>query len=262
MKTHHLTVAMTLFLILCTFSLANGASCDANIDDNTKLQQIDEMLNNGQNQQALHLLKASSVADDPNSFERLWRLARVYYEIGRLDEEKKEQLFKKSEQYARSAMKRAPDCSDGYKWLAIALGAQAKYSDTKLQVRQSREIKENIEKAIELNPEDDISYLVLSRWHYKVSGLGVVARTFAKLIYGGIPEASLAEAEKLLLLAIELRDRISHRYNLAKIYKRMERSADQKKQLEKALLLPVTFPEEVKEREKAEKKLKEWQQKL
>ena len=257
MKTPHLTAATVLFLILWPFTVANGTSCGGNIDDNPKLRQVDEMLTHGQNQQALHLLDLISAPDDPDPAPRLWRLARVYYEMGRLDEASADQLLQKSAEYARAAIKRAPDCSDGYKWLAIALGAQMKYLDTQTRIRQSRQIKENIEKAIELNPEDDISYLVLSRWHYKVSGLGVVARTFAKIIYGGIPEASLDEAEKLLLNAIALRDRISHRYNLAKVYDRMERNEDKNIQLQKALLLPVTFPEEAEVELKARKKLKE-----
>ena len=256
MKTPHLTIATGLCLILWPFSIANGAPCGGDIDDKPKLQHIDEMLANGQNQQALHLLELISAPDDPGSADRLWRLARVYYERGRLETNNAAKLFKKSEDYARAAIKRAPDCSDGYKWLAIALGAQKKYLDMQTRVRQSREIKENIDKAIELDPEDDISYLVLSRWHYKLSGLGIVARTFARIIYGGIPKASLAEAEKLLLHAIALRDRISHRYNLAKVYDRLKRNDDKQIQLQKALLLPVTFPEEAEEQQKAREKLK------
>ena len=256
MKTPHLTIATGLCLILWPFSIANGAPCGGDIDDKPKLQHIDEMLANGQNQQALHLLELISAPDDPGSADRLWRLARVYYERGRLETNNAAQLFKKSEDYARAAIKRAPDCSDGYKGLAIALGAQMKYLDMQTRVRQSREIKENIDKAIELDPEDDISYLVLSRWHYKLSGLGIVARTFARIIYGGIPDASLAEAEKLLLQAIALRDRISHRYNLAKVYDRLKRNDDKQIQLQKALLLPVTFPEEAEEQQKAREKLK------
>jgi hypothetical protein len=156
-------------------------------------------------------------------------------------------------------MTAAPDESDGYKWLAIALGAQAKYTDTETQVKQSREIKESIEKAITLAPEDDISYLVLSRWHYKISGLSFFARTFAKMIYGGLPEASLKDAEKLLWKAIGLHDRIAHRYNLAKVYDRMDRQEDYKLQLQQTILLPVTFPEEAEELEKAHKKLRQLQ---
>ena len=100
-----------------------------------------------------------------------------------------------------------------------------------------------------------LAYLVLSRWHYKISELSVLARTFANIIYGELPNASLDEAEKLLLKAIGLHDRISHRYNLAKIYDRMDRREDANVQYDRALLLPVTFPEEAEELVKAREKL-------
>ena len=249
-----LTITVALLFTLLPFLTLAGGSDPEDIGYGAKFQKIDEMLFRGENQQALEMLEGFP-EDDLDSVERLWRMARVYYEMGRLDEKKASQLFKKSEEYARAAITEEPNSSDSYKWLAIALGAQAKYSEIKTQVRQSREIKESIEKAITLNPDDDISYLVLSRWHYKVSRLGAVARTFAKIIYGGVPKASLAEAEKLLWQAIELHDRISHRYNLAKVYDRVERYEDKKIQLQQALLLPVTFPEELEEQEKARKKL-------
>lgn len=254
MRIRFLTITATLlFVILPFLTLAGGP--DPEYDNfSAKLVKIDELLFQGENQLALQMLMELP-ADDPDSAEALWRLARVHYEMGRLAEERPLELFKQSEDYARAAISEAPGNSEGYKWLAIALGAQAKYSDTKTQVRQSREIKESIEEAITLNPEDDISYLVLSRWHYKVSGLGKLARTFARIVYGGIPEASLDEAEDLLLQAIALHDRISHRYNLAKVYNRMGRDADAKVELQNALRLPLTFPEEAEELEKTREKL-------
>ena len=188
-------------------------------------------------------------------------MARVQYEMGQVAEKKSAKRYKSAEKYARAAIKNDPNNSESYKWLAIAIGAQSKYSGAKEQVRQSGEIKKYIEKAIELNPDDDISYLVLSRWHYKVSALGGVARTFAKVVYGGVPKASLKKAEELLLQAIEIHDRVAHRYNLAKIYNRMDREAEMLEQYRRALLLPVTFPEELKEKDKARKKLKNWEQK-
>lgn len=256
MRIRFLKITITfLFFFLPFLSLAGGSGPDYD-DYSAELEKIDELLFQGENQLALQMLKELP-ADDPDSAETLWRLARVHYEMGRLEKERPFELFKQSEEYARATISEAPGNSEGYKWLAIALGAQAKFSDTKTQVRQSREIKESIEEAIVLNPEDDISYLVLSRWHYKVSGLGTLARTFAKIVYGGIPKASLAEAEDLLLQAIALHDRISHRYNLAKVYDRMGRNADAKAQLQNALRLPLTFPEEAEELEKSRKKLKD-----
>jgi len=188
-------------------------------------------------------------------------MARLHYEMGRVAASAQDamRLYQSAEKFARSAIANNPDSGEGYTWLAIALGAQAKENDTQTQIRLSREVKESIEKAIVLNPEDDIAYLVLSRWHYKVSALGFMARTMARLVYGGLPEASLSEAEKLLWQAIALRDRIAHRYNLAKVYERMDRREDAKVQLQKALLLKVTFQEEVDEQQKCREKLREWQ---
>jgi tetratricopeptide (TPR) repeat protein len=210
------------------------------------------MLSQGENQKAFELLKEIS-GDEVDRAETLWRMARTQYEMGRLaqSDDKAFAHFQEAEKYARATIAEAPDKSVGYKWLAITLGAQTKYADIETQVRQSREIKENIDKAISLDPDDDIAYLVLSRWHYKISALGFWARTFANIVYGELPKASLKDAEDLLLRAIKIHDRISHRYNLARVYDRMDRREDAKFQYGKALLLPVTFPEEAQEQEKA-----------
>lgn len=234
------------------------AESDQEIEGNTVVfEKIDDLLNQGENQQAWEILQRLP-ENGPDSAERLWRRARVQYEMGQVAEKKSVKRYKSAEKYARAAIKDDPNNSESYKWLAIAIGAQSKYSGTKEQVRQSGEIKKYIEKAIELNPDDDISYLVLSRWHYKVSALGGVARTFAKVIYGGVPKASLKKAEELLLQAIEIHDRIAHRYNLAKVYKRMDRQEEAMEQLRLTLLLPVTFPEEVSDKEKAKRKQQSW----
>jgi tetratricopeptide (TPR) repeat protein len=234
------------------------AESDQEIEGNTVVfEKIDDLLNQGENQQAWEILQRLP-ENGPDSAERLWRRARVQYEMGQVAEKKSVKRYKSAEKYARAAIKNDPNNSESYKWLAIALGAQSKYSGTKEQVRKSGEIKKYIEKAIELNPDDDISYLVLSRWHYKVSALGGVARTFAKVIYGGVPKASLKKAEELLLQAIEIHDRIAHRYNLAKVYKRMDRQEEAMEQLRLTLLLPVTFPEEVSDKEKAKRKQQSW----
>ena len=231
--------------------------CDGAERMTPSFRGIDDWLDRGDNQQAWQLLLQPELAAD--SADVLWRKARAQYEMGRIaekaDQEDAPHYFRKAEDYARAAVAEAPQLSDGYKWLAIALGAQSKFSDIKSQVKQSREVKESIEKALSLNPDDDIAYLVLSRWHYKVSALGLFARAYAKLVYGGIPDASLEQSEELLWTAIKLHDRIAHRYNLAKVYDRMGRNSEVIEQLEKTLHLPVTFPEEAEELEKAKEKL-------
>jgi len=248
-----------LYLLCCTLlGVIFSTPCLAT--EQAVYQSVDQMLAQGQNQQAFEMLQA--LPDDSGDREEtLWRMARVQYEIGRLletddkDDDRALVFYREAEKYARATIAEAPGKSEGYKWLAIILGVKMKYGDIESQVRQTWEIKENIDKAIALAPDDDISYLVLSRWHYKISELSFWARSLASMIYGELPQASLEESEKLLLKAISLHDRISHRYNLARVYDRMERRQDAKLQYEKALLLPVTFPEEAKEQEKARSRL-------
>jgi tetratricopeptide (TPR) repeat protein len=249
-------LAAVLIALLCV--PVYSASCLAS--EESVYQRVDELLLKGENQQAWELLNETSVAAGADNEKILWRKARTRYEMGRMAESEDMALmyFQEAEGNARAAIAEAPDQSAGYKWLAIALGAQSKHIDTKTQVQQSSEIKTNIEKAIALAPDDDIALLVLSRWHYKISGLGFFARTFANIVYGELPEASLKDAENLLLQAIALHDRIAHRYNLAKVYDRMGRRDDAKRQYQQALLLSVTFPEEAEEQAKAGKRLQRW----
>ena len=257
MRNHHRAgFLISLLLILLT---ANNVLSQVNEETARSLTTIDELLIQNETQQAWEILEEipeGGLAPD----DRLWQMARVQYEMGRGADKDKDALafFQKAAKYARAATKENADNAEGYKWLAVTLGAQAKFNETKAQIKISKRVKDNIEKAIALAPEDDISYLILARWHYKNSALGGIARGFAKVIYGGLPKASIGEAEKLLLKAIELHDRIAHRYNLAKVYDRMGKKGDEKAQLEQVLLLPITFPEETKEKRRAEKKLRDW----
>ena len=68
----------------------------------------------------------------------------------------------------------------------------------------------------------------------------------------------MEKAEKLLLRAIAIKDRIAHRYSLAKVYYNMGRRNDALEQLRLALTLPVTIPEEADDLDKARRKLISW----
>lgn len=199
-------------------------------------------------------------AANPASCAILWRMAQCYYEMARVEADcsQKQTLLRQAEQWARQAVTVAPKDDEGYKWLAIVLGMRAADSSVGEQVKLSREVRENIEKALDLQPDDDISLLVFSRWHYKVASLGIWSKAWVHLVYGGLPDASLEQAEALLLRAIAQHDRIVHRYALAKVYKRMGRREAALEQLQRALLLPVTFPEEADDLIKVRAKLERW----
>jgi tetratricopeptide (TPR) repeat protein len=224
------------------------------------LAGIDTLLRQGATRQALQALHRRQAGPARDDDALLWRLAQAHYELGRTSNTARDRAehLQRAEIMARQAMEVAPHSDEGYKWLAITLGAQAEAATVKKQILLSRQVRENIEQALAHDPDDDISLLVLSRWHYKIASLGFWARTLVKLVYGGLPEASFEKAEALLWQAITQQDRIAHRYALAKVYNRMGRRAAALEQLEKALTLPVTFPEEAEDLGKAQRKLQRW----
>ena len=241
------------FILILAFTVAGRSA-------GIEFAPVDALLSQGEPRAALERLQALETSAALKD-EVLWRKARVHYELARISREDggRPDHLRRAEDSARQAIAAAPQSDEGYKWLAIALGARAEHADVKTQIELSRRIRENIEKALTLDPEDDISMLVLSRWHYKVASLGFWAKTFVRLVYGGLPEASLERAEELMWQAIAQKDRIAHRYNLAKVYHRMGEREAALEQLCQALTLPVTFPEEVEDLEKARRKLERWQ---
>jgi tetratricopeptide (TPR) repeat protein len=77
------------------------------------------------------------------------------------------------------------------------------------------------------------------------------------MVYGGLPDASLEEAEKLLRQALTVRQRPIHHYNLARVLEETDRRKEAISELEKAVMLDPTYPHEQVEIDAAKKMLME-----
>lgn len=175
-----------------------------------------------------------------NDADVLWRMARAYYDQGVMAPEKqKESSFEQCEQYARKAVQADPQNEKGHLWLAIGVGKVALERGGKEKVDLSREVKEEAEKAIQLNPNDYQPYHVLARWNYEVATLSWVLKAAAKIVYGGLPPASVSESITLFKKAIQLNPtEVNNHLQLAKVYIHEGEKADARAQLQKALSLP------------------------
>ncbi len=100
--------------------------------------------------------------------------------------------------------------------VGICLAKNFPHVDNRTKVNYSRRLKEESERAIELDPKLDLAYHMLARWHFEVAEMNSVLRAIAKLVYGGIPKGTLAEARKNFERAVALAPgRIIHRHQLA-----------------------------------------------
>ncbi|MBN2231261.1 MAG: tetratricopeptide repeat protein [Deltaproteobacteria bacterium] len=218
---------------------------------------VDRLLERNNAVAALQCLDAAG----PHDFVAavLWRRARARYQLGLAADSadgRKEQ-FRRAEERARQAIAANPDDDEGYKWLAVALGARAGEDGPAAGVGRAGEIREVIDRALVIDPDDDISLLVLGLWHYRIASRNPLVRSFVRLA-GGLPPASLDDAEYLLRQAIAIHDRIIHRYYLGRVYYALGDRPAAIKQLERALELPVSFPDEGRKLDRIRRKLSRW----
>lgn len=159
---------------------------------------------------------------DPNGYDALWRLAKCYSMLGYL--EKKRGIGKKHLRQAVGYGRRATAADEGrfegHLYLAEAMGNLTTAGiGAKERVAFSREIKKEAARAIELEPSHFKAYMILGMWHKRVQQSSSLEKQFAKVLFGGIPESSYAEALANLKKSIELNpDFVKSRYELALVY--------------------------------------------
>ena len=156
-------------------------------------------------------------AAHPNNAFILRKISRQYSDltIDTNDVAEKKRLCIESLEYGKRAVELQPDNAVNVLSLAICYGKLGLYSDVRTRIEYSRLVRDNAERALKLNPDYDYAHHVLGRWHYEVASLGAAKRMLVKLIYGGLPPASTAEAIRHLQRAVELSPQLpSHRVEL------------------------------------------------
>lgn len=185
----------------------------------------------------------SALAASPGHFVALCRLARAESELAELqkgDEQRRTRAA--AVEHARAAVKAAPDSAAGHVWLAVALGRQALGEGAKTKLALSREIKSEVDRAIQMDPGIGRAWHVLAVWNVKISELNAIERMAANAVLGGVPKgASFANAETAFQKAIQLEPNyVHHRLEYGRLLRALHRDAEAKRELEKAVALPPT----------------------
>ncbi len=209
-----------------------------------QLHAIDRMVGEARFEPALDELRRLS-QEHPNEVEVLWRLSRVKIDVGfdfEPGSDGQQRLYRAGLEVAHAAESLDPAHPEAHLAIAMASGRLALVSGLRDRVEHSRAVLIHAERAVELDREHDVAYHVRARWHYEVATLGVIARAALRVVYGGMPDASLADAEADFRRAIEIEDRIIHRLELAKTLVVLDREEEACEHLERALDLPLHAP--------------------
>lgn len=177
----------------------------------------------------------------------LWRLARTRTDVAErtADDEERKALCRKALSEAEQAVDLLPNSSNAHLAKAVAAGRLGMVSGTRRQVELSRTVREYVDLAIALDPDNDLAYHVRGRWHYEVAQLGFFARRVVNLVYGGLPEASLEEARADYRTALDLEERLVHHFELGRTLLEMNRPGPAREHLRRAITMPqrdVTDP--------------------
>ncbi|MHA3774747.1 tetratricopeptide repeat protein [Verrucomicrobiota bacterium sgz303538] len=189
----------------------------------------------------------------PTNARLLASMARQYRHLMADAESKSEKLRlgRIALGYSERAAALAPNDSDAQLSIAISLGKMLPILETKEQIEASPRIKASAEKAIRLNPRNDLAWHILGRWHRVVADVSAVKRALAPLIYGSLPKGSNEEALKYLQKAVELNpNRLIHYVELGRVYAQMGRVEEARRYINKGLAMPEV------EKDDAEAKLR------
>mmetsp|Transcript_25581 Transcript_25581/g.81138 ORF Transcript_25581/g.81138 Transcript_25581/m.81138 type:complete len:390 (-) Transcript_25581:200-1369(-) len=150
------------------------------------------------------------------------------------------EIVREAMKLSQAAIDAEPEGPDGFVAHAVNLGRLAMFAGNSDKVEISRRVKDTVERALDLDPANDMALHVRARWEMEMASLGALVRAAARIAYGGVDCGSWSNAEAYLRRAVELRpQRLMHRVELAKCMHKLGRNGEARAQLELALSLPV-----------------------
>lgn len=178
---------------------------------------------------------------EPNNVKLLLSIARQYRHLmsEAVTNEMKLKIGNISLVYALRAAALAPNNSEAQLSPAISYGKMLPFQGSKEQVTASPRIKVAADKALTLDPSNDVAWHVLGRWHQALANIGVIKRTLGQLVYGKLPVSTNQEAVTCFNKAIAINpSRLRHYIELGYTYARMGQNDAARRSIEKGLAMP------------------------
>jgi tetratricopeptide (TPR) repeat protein len=153
--------------------------------------------------------------------------------------EQKCALGEKALDYAKQGGRADPKNAMAQLALAVCYGRMAPLLDNKTKIAYSRLVKEHADKALALDPNNDLTYNVLGSWNYELAGLNPFLRALAGVIYGQLPDASYEEAVKDFEKAVQLNpNRLANHIGLGRAYAAIGNTGGGQEGIERGLSMP------------------------
>jgi tetratricopeptide (TPR) repeat protein len=199
---------------------------------------------------------------EPDNYEALWKASRAIVDIADVipatDKDVKERqktMYTEATALGRKAVAVSPNDTWGHFQYAAANGKRLLLLGKKEQIEASKAVRSEIDKALELDPNNHLAWHALGRWHRRMDEIGGAKRFFGGIIYGSIPKGSFAESEKALRKAIELHpEYVIHYLELGRTLVALKKYDEAAEAFQKCIDLPKSISKDdvVKEEARTE----------
>jgi tetratricopeptide (TPR) repeat protein len=179
----------------------------------------------------------------PDNYDVLFRLVRTYNDAGEeykelRNRDEAEKYINKALQYAEIFHSKYPDSAAVYTYLAMSYGNIAMFKGGREKVSYAKKIEQSAKKAISISKSDHMPYIILGIYYRELASLGWIERAFANTFFGGVPQGSLEDSEKMFKSALALNPNIVVAvYQLSKTYREMNRKKEEETLLKKVLTM-------------------------
>jgi tetratricopeptide (TPR) repeat protein len=179
---------------------------------------------------------------EPNNVRLLVHISREYRHLmsDEADRTDKVKLGNLAVDYAKRAVSiNSKDC-DAQLAVAISMGKVQPFQGYRERFDSVHVIKNAVDKAIELDPRNDIGWHILGRWYQGLAEVDPLHRTLAQAL-GGLPPGTYQDAATCFEKAIQLNpNRLMHYIALGTVYVEMGKKDEGRHLIEKGLAMQNT----------------------
>jgi tetratricopeptide (TPR) repeat protein len=198
----------------------------------------------------------------PTNVDLLVRISREYRHLmsDATKPEQKLSLGTSALDYAKRAAALKPNDPEAQLAVAISYGKLEPLESNREKFEASRIIKNAADKVIKLDPNSDLGWHVLGRWHMALAEISAFERALAQIAYGKLPESTYEDAARCFEKAIELNpNRLMHYIELGRVYARMGRTGEARSFIVRGLAMRDTEKDDPETKRQGQELLAELQ---
>ncbi len=243
-----------LLLFLFSFNKISAQDYNAIIKEADRLEALPS-------EKAALLKFKEALKLQPTSLYAITKCSELCCRVGGREKNSKvrDEYYATAQEYAKTALRLYPNSDEANVAMAFSVAKSLMLKSGKEKITAVKELKSYGDKAVTQNSRNFKAWHVLGKWNYEVSNLSAFERTAVKIIYGGLPPASLSNSIMYYEKAKSLAPNFTLNYlELAKAYNKNDETDKALTQLNYLLAIKNQTEDDPRIKEEARTLITKW----